>query len=155
MLLKKDDQNSAGQKALDDQRAQQVHQKHRKGDKITFTDETEIVNGKRHAPKVVVQVEDVEVCKLGELTDEDARAEGYQSVEELKAVWSLWVGGEWDPEQTVKVIRFKLLSHEVLDMKPICEKSEKELFQLLRGKIGNTDPKAHTLWNSKEKKWYP
>jgi hypothetical protein len=54
-------------------------------------------------------------------------------------VWSLWVGGEWDPEQTVKVIRFKLLSHEVLDMKPICEK---ELFQLLRGKIGNTDPKA-------------
>jgi len=126
-----------------------------KGDKITFTDETEIVNGKHHAPKVVVQVEDVKVCKLGELTDEDARAEGYQSVEELKAVWSLWVGGEWDPEQTVKVIRFKLLSHEVLDMKPICEKSEKELFQLLRGKIGNTDPKAHTLWNSKEKKWYP
>jgi len=85
MLLKKDDQNSAGQKALDDQRAQQVHQKHRKNDKIIFTDETEIVNGKRQAPKVVVQVEDVKVCKLGELTDEDARAEGYQSVEEIKS----------------------------------------------------------------------
>jgi hypothetical protein len=46
----------------------------KKGDKITFTDGKEIVDGKRHAPKVVVQVEDVKVCKLGELTDEDARA---------------------------------------------------------------------------------
>ncbi|PSN82322.1 hypothetical protein B9Q02_11845 [Candidatus Marsarchaeota G1 archaeon BE_D] len=112
-----------------------------KGDKITFTDETEIVNGKHHAPKVKVQVEDVKVCKLGELTDEDARAEGYQSVEEIKAVWSLWVGGEWDPEQTVKVIRFKLLSHEVLDMKPICEKSSSNSY----GGKSATPTRKHAL----------
>ncbi len=92
------------------------------------------------------------VCKLGELTDEYARAEGYQSVEELKTVWPFRVGGEWDPEQTVKVIRFIFLSHDILDMKPIWEKSEKKRLQhFYKGKIGNTDPKTHAHWNSKEK----
>ncbi|MHC1589818.1 MAG: ASCH domain-containing protein [Candidatus Hecatellaceae archaeon] len=46
--------------------------------------------------------------KLGDMTEEDARKEGVNSLEEFKQLWiSLY--GSWNPEEVVWVYEFKLI----------------------------------------------
>lgn len=54
-----------------------------------------------------LEVIDVYRKKLGEFDGEDARREGGYSLEQFKKVW-MGIHGEWDPDETVNVIRFKL-----------------------------------------------
>ncbi|MEM1540785.1 MAG: ASCH domain-containing protein [Candidatus Bathyarchaeia archaeon] len=45
--------------------------------------------------------------KLGDITLEDVKKEGYNSLEEFKAEW-IKLHGEWNPDQVVWVYEFKL-----------------------------------------------
>jgi len=54
-----------------------------------------------------LEVIDVYRKKLGEFDEEDARREGGYSLEQFKKVW-MGIHGEWDPDETVNVIRFRL-----------------------------------------------
>jgi len=56
----------------------------------------------------LIQVTDIRKEKLGNITEEDAKKEGYGSVAEFKKVWEE-IYGRWNPEQEVYVIEFKLL----------------------------------------------
>jgi len=47
--------------------------------------------------------------RLGDITPEDAQAEGGYTVEEFKKVWQRIIG-EWDPEQEVWVVEFEVIS---------------------------------------------
>ena len=42
------------------------------------------------------------------MTEEDAKAEGFNSLEEFKKVW-IEIHGYWDPDEEVWVYEFKLL----------------------------------------------
>ena len=46
--------------------------------------------------------------KLGEISPEDVKKEGYNSLEEFRRAWES-INGEWNPEKTVTVYEFKLL----------------------------------------------
>jgi|Deesub1362A_J573_1020465.scaffolds.fasta_scaffold01722_12 hypothetical protein len=45
--------------------------------------------------------------RLGDITDEDARAEGGYTIEEFKQVWEK-IHGSWYPDQEVCVIKFEV-----------------------------------------------
>jgi hypothetical protein len=49
--------------------------------------------------------------RLGDITPEEARAEGGYSVEEFREAWRQIYGG-WDPDEEVVVYEFKLLENE-------------------------------------------
>ena len=49
--------------------------------------------------------------KLGEISSEEIRKEGFSSPEEFQEAWKR-IYGEWDPEQQVWVYEFKLLNPE-------------------------------------------
>jgi len=49
--------------------------------------------------------------RLGDITPEEARAEGGYSVEEFREAWRRIYGG-WDPDEEVVVYEFKLLENE-------------------------------------------
>jgi hypothetical protein len=53
-----------------------------------------------------VLVTEVSRARLGEMTDEDGRAEGYNDLQAFRAVWER-MHGSWDPEAAVWVIRFQ------------------------------------------------
>ena len=55
--------------------------------------------------------------KLGDITPEDARAEGGYTIEEFREVWR-HINGEWDPEQEVWVVEFEVLREAKEDGKP-------------------------------------
>ena len=47
--------------------------------------------------------------KLGEISLEDVKKEGYSSLEEFRRAWeNIYGPGSWDPEQTVTVYEFEL-----------------------------------------------
>ena len=46
--------------------------------------------------------------KLGEISPEDVKKEGYNSLEEFRKSW-IEINGEWNPEQTVTVYEFILV----------------------------------------------
>ncbi|MEM1589626.1 MAG: ASCH domain-containing protein, partial [Candidatus Bathyarchaeia archaeon] len=50
--------------------------------------------------------------KLGEITPEDVKKEGYNSLEEFKAEW-MKLHGEWNPDQIVWVYEFKLADAKI------------------------------------------
>jgi ParB family chromosome partitioning protein len=54
-----------------------------------------------------LEVIDVYRKKLGDLDDEDARREGDYTLDEFKEVWKK-LHGEWNPDESVYVIRFRL-----------------------------------------------
>lgn len=54
-----------------------------------------------------LEITDVYRKKLGEFNEEDARREGGYSLEQFKKVW-MGIHGEWNPDEAVNVIRFKL-----------------------------------------------
>ena len=54
-----------------------------------------------------LEITDVYRKKLGEFDKEDAGREGGYSLEQFRKVW-MGIHGEWDPDETVNVIRFKL-----------------------------------------------
>jgi hypothetical protein len=47
--------------------------------------------------------------KLGEISPEDVKKEGYSSLEEFRREWEK-IHGKWDPNQIVWVYEFKLVS---------------------------------------------
>jgi len=54
-----------------------------------------------------LEVTEVYRKRLGEFDEDDARREGGYSLEGFKKVW-IGIHGEWDPDEAVNVIRFKL-----------------------------------------------
>ena len=46
--------------------------------------------------------------RLGDVTEEDARKEGFSSKEEFREAWTA-IYGSWNPEQIVTAYEFKLL----------------------------------------------
>lgn len=54
-----------------------------------------------------LEITDVYRKKLGDFDDEDARREGNYTLDEFKEVWKE-LHGEWNPNETVYVIRFRL-----------------------------------------------
>jgi len=55
-----------------------------------------------------LEVADVYRKKLGDFDDEDAKREGGYTLEEFKRVWTQ-LHGEWDPNESVYVIKFRLV----------------------------------------------
>ena len=51
--------------------------------------------------------------RLGDITQEDVRREGYDTLEEFKAVW-VRINGSWDPELEVYVVSFELAGVDAL-----------------------------------------
>lgn len=51
--------------------------------------------------------------RLGDITLEDVRREGYDTLEEFKAVW-VRINGSWDPELEVYVVSFELAGVDAL-----------------------------------------
>jgi hypothetical protein len=45
--------------------------------------------------------------KLGEISPEDVKKKGYNSLEEFRKAW-IEINASWDPEQTATVYEFKL-----------------------------------------------
>jgi hypothetical protein len=54
-----------------------------------------------------LRVLDVSRKKLGDFTAQDAKQEGGYTLEEFKRVWRK-LHGEWNPEETVSVVEFKV-----------------------------------------------
>lgn len=54
-----------------------------------------------------LRVTDLARKKLGDFTEEDAKHKGGYTLEEFKAVWKK-LHGEWNPSETVNVVRFKV-----------------------------------------------
>jgi len=54
-----------------------------------------------------LEIEDVYRKKLGDFDEDDARREGGYTLDEFKEVWED-IHGEWNPEESVYVIRFRL-----------------------------------------------
>lgn len=54
-----------------------------------------------------LEITDVYRKRLGDFDDEDARREGGYTLDEFKEVWES-LHGEWNPDKTVYVIRFRL-----------------------------------------------
>lgn len=46
--------------------------------------------------------------KLGEISPEDVKREGFNSLEEFRTAWKE-INGSWNPEQTVTVYEFELV----------------------------------------------
>jgi len=46
--------------------------------------------------------------RLGDISDEDIKKEGYNSLEEFKQAWEC-IYGSWNPEQEVWVVEFQLI----------------------------------------------
>ncbi len=72
-------------------------------------DEVEIVAGRVRLG--VARIEDVEVKKVKELTDEDAHADGFKSREELMRALKRIYGRRISEGTEVKLIRFKMLGN--------------------------------------------
>ncbi len=72
-------------------------------------DEVEIVAGR--VKLGVARIEDVEVKKVKELTDEDAHADGFKSKEELMRALKRIYGRKISEGTEVKLIRFKMLGN--------------------------------------------
>ena len=47
--------------------------------------------------------------RLGDITEEDIRKEGFNTLEEFKATWEK-LYGSWQPDQTIIVYEFELLT---------------------------------------------
>jgi len=47
--------------------------------------------------------------RLGDITLEDAKAEGFSNIEEFREAW-ININGAWNPEQTVTAYEFRLCS---------------------------------------------
>jgi uncharacterized protein YhfF len=58
-----------------------------------------------------IRIEAVYQQPLGEMTDEDARAEGGYDMADFREAW-LRINGEWDPEQVVDVVEFEYVGRE-------------------------------------------
>lgn len=58
-----------------------------------------------------IKVFDVYEQPLGEMTDEDAKAEGAETVDLFKATWEDIVHA-WDPEEDVYVVEFEYVGEE-------------------------------------------
>lgn len=58
-----------------------------------------------------LKIMEVRYERLGEMTDTDAKAEGYESLRDFKLVW-LTINGEWDVNQNVYVVKFERVYHE-------------------------------------------
>lgn len=54
-----------------------------------------------------LRVTDLARKKLGDFTEEDAKREGGYTLEEFKSVWKK-LHGEWNPNETVNVVRFRV-----------------------------------------------
>lgn len=55
-----------------------------------------------------LEIADVYRKKLGDFDDGDARREGGYTLDEFKQVWKA-LHGEWDPDESVYIIRFRLI----------------------------------------------
>lgn len=46
--------------------------------------------------------------RLGDMTEDEFRAEGYSRFEEFRAIWEM-INGSWDPDLVVTVIEFEVV----------------------------------------------
>ena len=65
--------------------------------------------------------------KLGEISEEDIRKEGYSSLEEFKEVWTR-IYGEWNPEQVVTAYEFEVVEGGDPSRKPADPQATKKRF---------------------------
>ena len=56
-----------------------------------------------------VRVVEISEEQLGEITESDADAEGGYTLDEFVSIWED-INGDWDPTETVSVIKFNYLS---------------------------------------------
>jgi len=49
--------------------------------------------------------------RLGDMTEEDAKAEGFNSLEEFRRAWEE-IHGQWNPDEEVWAYEFKLIMRE-------------------------------------------
>jgi hypothetical protein len=64
--------------------------------------------GDRYGPgAALVEVRGKRTVRLGDLTDVDAKKDGFSGLEELRTWWTENVGA-WNPEQTVTVYEIAL-----------------------------------------------
>jgi hypothetical protein len=55
-----------------------------------------------------IQILKAQQQRLSDISLEDVKAEGFQTLEEFKEVW-IKINGEWNPEQIVTSYEFKLI----------------------------------------------
>lgn len=58
-------------------------------------------------PKAHIKILKVYQQRLGDITETEARKEGFNSIEEFKQAWTQ-INGSWQPETTVTVYEFQL-----------------------------------------------
>jgi len=56
-----------------------------------------------------IQINRVFKQKLGDMSEEDAKKEGCESLEEFKRVWERVTGEPWNPEEEVWVVEFSVV----------------------------------------------
>jgi len=52
--------------------------------------------------------------RLGDITHEEVKKEGYESLEDFKQAWEE-INGNWDPDEVVTVYEFKLVKEKKQD----------------------------------------
>ena len=55
-----------------------------------------------------IQILQAQQQRLGDITLEDVKAEGFGSLDEFKETW-IKINGEWNPDQTIAAYEFKLI----------------------------------------------
>lgn len=51
--------------------------------------------------------------RLGDLTEEDARREGFASLEALREAWTRLYGHPWNPDEEVWIYTFRLIERRI------------------------------------------
>ena len=60
----------------------------------------------------IIEVTKVYLQQLGEMTNKDAKKEGYANIKEFKKIW-IEINGKWDDKKFVDVIEFKVINKKV------------------------------------------
>jgi len=63
--------------------------------------------GKRAIPDMRIEILDIWQEKLGEISEEDCREEGYNSSDEYREIWAK-INKKYEPDQVVYAIKFRM-----------------------------------------------
>lgn len=65
-------------------------------------------------PQAHIQILQARKQRLGEISEEDVRKEGFSNMEEFREAWQT-IYGSWDPEQLVTAYEFTLIREDDKD----------------------------------------
>jgi len=60
-------------------------------------------------PEIIIEIIDAYEQQLRDMTEHDARREGFKSLQEFKAMWPRYTRMAWRPNMVVMVYEFRLL----------------------------------------------